>query len=199
MAPDDSFAQLMTRLRAGDEDAAAMLFHRFACRLIGLARLHLDARVRAMVDAEDVVQSAFRSFFLRAANGQFDLEGWNDLWALLTVITLRKCGRQVGYWFAARRDVRREVALPSAGEGERGGWEALAREPTPEEVAVLTLTLEQLMRGLDEQQRKVLELRLQGHSLPEISSQVGRSEYLVNRILKRVQRSLEQMQGGAEE
>ena len=36
----------MARLRAGDEDAASEVFHRFASRLIALARLQPDTRIR---------------------------------------------------------------------------------------------------------------------------------------------------------
>src|SRR5438874_1802198 len=64
---DPSFAQLMARLQARDEAAAAEVFGRFGQRLIGLARQHLDMRVRQKVDPDDVMQSALKSFFLRHA------------------------------------------------------------------------------------------------------------------------------------
>jgi RNA polymerase sigma-70 factor (ECF subfamily) len=93
MSPESSFADLMARLRAGDRDASALVFERFTRRLIGLARAHLDARLRQKVDPEDVLQSAYKSFFIRHARGEFDIDGWDGLWALLTVITVRKCSR----------------------------------------------------------------------------------------------------------
>jgi hypothetical protein len=43
MKPDDSFAQVTSRLNAGDDTAAAEVVRRFTHRLIGLARLRLDA------------------------------------------------------------------------------------------------------------------------------------------------------------
>ena len=46
-------------------------------------------QTRQKVDPEDVVQSAFRSFFTRQAAGQFDVASWDDLWGLLVVITVR--------------------------------------------------------------------------------------------------------------
>src|SRR5690242_9456367 len=61
VASEPSFADLMARLRAGDDAAAAALFQRFATRLIALARGRLDGLVRRKVDPEDVVQSVFRS------------------------------------------------------------------------------------------------------------------------------------------
>ena len=46
------------------------LFNRYAGRLTALARLRLSHAVAARVDAEDVVQSAYRSFFVLARNGK---------------------------------------------------------------------------------------------------------------------------------
>ena len=55
----------MGRLRSGEDEAAREVFVRFAARLAGLARRHLDVRLAVKVDPEDVVQSAYKSFFVR--------------------------------------------------------------------------------------------------------------------------------------
>ena len=39
----------------------------------------------------------------------FELSGWDGLWSLLTLITLRKCGHQTRHFRAACRDVRRSL------------------------------------------------------------------------------------------
>jgi len=59
MDPGRSFAELLARLQAGDDAAATRVFHRYAHRLIARARSRLDARLRAKVDPEDVVQYVF--------------------------------------------------------------------------------------------------------------------------------------------
>ena len=195
MPEDRAFEELMARLRARDDEAARNVFDRFARRLIALAGRHLDSRLRQKVDPEDVVQSAFRSFFVRQAEGQFDLSDWGALWSLLVVITLRKCGHKVEHFASSRRDVRREQA---AADPERG-WELAAPEPTPEEAAQLAEAVESLMRCLDDpRERQMLELCLQGHSGAEVSTRVGRSERTVQRVMSRVRRQLERMheQGG---
>jgi RNA polymerase sigma-70 factor, ECF subfamily len=188
MPHDPGFDALMDRLRRGDPAAAEGVFRRFARRLIGLARQRLDARLRQKVDPEDVLQSALKSFFVRHAAGEYDLDSWDSLWSLLTVITLRKCGHRARHFRAARRDVAREVAPP--GEGP-AGWQAIAREPTPEEAARLADTVEQLFRGLDDDGRRVVELSLQGYKAPEISAQLGLAERSVYRTQERVRRRLE--------
>src|SRR5262249_29128900 len=125
-----SFAEVMARLRAGQDDAAAQVFDRFAGHLVALARKHLDAQVLQKVDPEDVLQSVCRSFFARYPSGQLGgFASWDNLWAMLVVITLRKCGRQMDYFHAACRDVRREVApAPGPGEPDPGAGEATPAE-----------------------------------------------------------------------
>ncbi len=197
MSEQESFADLMDRLKGGDPQASYEIFNRFSRRLVGLARSRLDERLRRKVDPEDVMQSAFKSFFRVHADGQLDLPSWDSLWALLTVITLRKCGHRIDYFRAACRDVAREVTPRPSDEDSVASFEAIAREPTPSDAALLTETVEQVMRGLEEREQEVLALSLQGLSVPEISTQVGRTERTVHRVLKRVRERLEKMQGSA--
>jgi RNA polymerase sigma-70 factor (ECF subfamily) len=194
MSPGPSFDGLMGRLRAGDEAAAREVFRRFAGRLIGLAHGRLDPLVRAKVDAEDVVQSAFKSFFLGQAAGRFDLGDWDDVWGLLVCITLRKCGRAVRRFHVACRDVRREAADVGAGGV---AWDALAAEPTPAEAAMLAETVEQFLAALAPRERRIFELRLQGCTIPEISAAVGRTEHTVEGVLRKVRKRLHDLHGDA--
>jgi RNA polymerase sigma-70 factor (ECF subfamily) len=200
MSEDESFPELMARLRAGDADAAERVFRHFTQRLIALARSRLDAAVRQKVDPEDVLQSVYRSFYRRHLEGQFDLDGWDGLWGLLARITLRKCGRQVKHFRAARRDVRREAADEAAPEEEADeGWEALAREPTPPEAAQLAEAVEGLLAGLEGRDREVVSLALQGYSAAEVSARLNRPERTVYRLLARVKEQLRSLpDGGAE-
>src|SRR5579884_2588385 len=85
-------------------------FRRYATRLVAVARGYIRDRLRQKVDAEDVVQSVFRSFYHHHASGQFEVTSWESLWGLLVCITMRKCGRKVAYYQAACRDARREAS-----------------------------------------------------------------------------------------
>src|SRR5205814_9549174 len=147
-APDPSFDRLMTRLRAGDDDAAAEVFRRFTHRLIGLARSRLDHLIRSKVDPEDILQSVYRTFFSRQARDGFRLDSWDSLWGMLTVITVRKCDYRRKFFRAARRDVGRESATPPPPGLFGPDAQALARDPTPSEAARLAETVELLMREL---------------------------------------------------
>src|SRR5262245_21331099 len=105
----DAAVHLLTRWQAGDQEAATLLFRRYAGQLIGLARSRLSGKVNQRFDAEDVVQSAYRSFFLRARAGQYDCEKDDDLWQLLVSITLHKLHHHVERHTARKRAVKAEM------------------------------------------------------------------------------------------
>jgi RNA polymerase sigma-70 factor (ECF subfamily) len=187
------FPELLAQCREGVEDANRHLFEQVAHRLIGLARTHLRGAVRQKVDAEDVVQSVFKSFFVDLSAGQFNLPTWDSLWSLLVVITLRKCGRKVKHFLGPWRDVRREAApMPTADES-MASCIALAQDPTPTEAIALAEMVEQAMRPLKERERTIFELHLQGRTVEEICAQVERSEYTVQGVLKKVEKHLQQL------
>jgi DNA-directed RNA polymerase specialized sigma24 family protein len=185
MTSDHPCDEIMAQLRCADDDAARAVFERFASRLIALARGRLGARLRRKVDPEDVVQSAFRSFF---AAGGYPVESWDNLWSLLVVITLRKVNRRVAYFRAACRDVDREAAAPGDAAPD---WEALSGEPTPEAAAILAETVENLLARLKEWERSIVTMTLEGYAPAEISAKIGRSERTVYRVLEQIKRSLE--------
>jgi RNA polymerase sigma-70 factor (ECF subfamily) len=191
MVTPDSCTALMGRLRAGEQAAAQEVFGRFAVPLIALARRRFDRRLASKVDPEDVVQSACKSFFLRQRAGKFQVGGWDGLWRLLTLITLRKCADRVEYLRAERRDVRREIA---PGDSQVPPWQlAPDRGPLPQEAAVLAETVEALFRAEDADGRPVLELSLQGYTAEEISLRLGRALRSVQRLRERIRKRLERM------
>jgi RNA polymerase sigma factor (sigma-70 family) len=188
----DSFANFLSRLRNQDDAAAQELFGRFAHQLVALALRHIAAGFRHKVDPEDVVQSAYKSFFVRYGAGKLEAVNWNSLWGLLALITVRKCAERAAYHQAECRDAGREV---SPRGDEAAAWlEPLGREPTPLEAAQLSETIEQLLTGLDEEERPVLELSLQGYTTREISERLGRAERTVRLLREGVRHRLERMQ-----
>jgi RNA polymerase sigma-70 factor (ECF subfamily) len=188
-----SFAEFLALLHSRVDAAAQELFGRFARQLIALAHRHIGAGLRHKVDPEDVVQSAYKSFFFRYGAGTLEVVNWGSLWGLLTLITVRKCAERVAYHRAACRDAAREVSPPR--EEEAAPWqEPLGREPTPLEAAVLSETVEQLLAGLDEEERPILELSLQGYTTREISERLGRAERTVRLLREGVRHRLERMQ-----
>src|SRR5262249_46461673 len=143
-----------------------------------------SARLGQRIDAEDVVQSVYRSFFAGAAAGRYDLQRGGDLWRLLAAITLYKLRDQVKHHGAGKRQVERDETFGSEKSLLRLQNPVLSQAPTPMEAATLADELEQLMRRLEPQERRMLEMRLQGHNLEEIAATTDLSRRSVSRVLE---------------
>src|SRR3954468_2244838 len=106
--PDEvpSDRSLLFRFRRGQDDAPTLLYLRYAERLRALAEKQSSPGLAARVDPENIFQSVFRTFFRRAAAGQYDVPEGEEIWKLLLVIGLNKIRAVGAYHRAARRDVR---------------------------------------------------------------------------------------------
>ena len=182
---DEDSVELFARLRVGDDPAADEVFRRYMSRLTVLARTRLSPRLAQRLDPEDVVLSAFRSFFVRTRDGEFSLTRSGDLWRLLAAITLHKLHRQAERHQAERRSFAREERLEDSNVVPSQN-EPFSRRPTAEEAVALADELEHVMSALPPIQRRVLELRLQDHTLDEIAAAVGRNERTVRRTLEEI-------------
>ncbi|MEQ8789846.1 MAG: sigma-70 family RNA polymerase sigma factor [Pirellulaceae bacterium] len=189
---DDESKKLLACLVAGDDGAATRIVDRYTRRLLGLARSRLSEKLRRRVDPEDVLQSAYRSFFRRAEQGDFSLRRNGDLWRLLATITVNKTRKRVEYEQAQKRDVRLEEndaatapSLPFSSKPYENG-------PTPEEAITLVDEVASVMESLDGRDRRILELRLQDEPLDAIAQCPGIevSESTVRRVLKNIRDDL---------
>lgn len=188
---NDEAAKLLERFRKGDPQAADELFRRYSDRLVALARSRLSAKLKHRLDPEDVVQSAYRSFFAAVRAGRYGVTEGGDLWRLLVTITLHKVHHQFKRNTADRRSVARERNLEVEAAAGHLPPDLLAREPTPVEALALAEQVEQVMGQLEPLHRRMLELRLQGCSVEEIATATERSERTVRRLLERVKEQLE--------
>ncbi|WP_146444362.1 protein kinase domain-containing protein [Botrimarina colliarenosi] len=184
--------RLLDRFQAGDSQAAPEIFDRYVARLIGLARSRLSQGLKRRIDPEDVVHSAYRSFFVHAAEGDFALEQSGDLWRLLAQITLNKLRKQAERHTAARRDFRRD-------EGDAKAAFQASAEPAPEEAAALIEQVRLVAERLSADERFVLSAYLRGDSVDMIAKRLAKSPRTVRRALARVRTQTERQLLGSGE
>ena len=184
MEPSPGDQSCLERWRAGDEKAAAELYHRYVERLCGLAHRRLSTKLAARLDAEDIVQSVFRSFFVRAQEGKFVIQGDDDIWKLLAQITIHKTLKQVDYHRRGKRDAGAEVKASSA-DGDLL-MTYISREPTPDEAAIFIDELEFFLRELRPEDRTIIEMRLEGFDNVEIAERLGISDRTIRRLMERI-------------
>src|SRR6516165_9538352 len=97
---------LLSRFQRGEAGAATLLYLRYAARITSFAWTQRGPDLASRFDPDDIVQSIFRTFFRRAAEGHYDLPEGEDLWKLLLVIALQRVRDACSFHRAAKRDVR---------------------------------------------------------------------------------------------
>ncbi|MEX2188660.1 MAG: sigma-70 family RNA polymerase sigma factor [Pirellulales bacterium] len=181
-----SDGSLVRRFRRGEQDAATELYLRYADRLEKLAQRETGRDLGPRVDAEDVVQSVFRTFFRRAAQGQYDLPAGEELWRLILVIALNKI-RQLGiHHRAAKRSATRTKSVEH--------WDAVpAATGTSDDATALStlgMVVDELLSQLPAAHRTMIEMRIEGHEVAEIADRTARSPRSVERVLQNFRRQL---------
>jgi RNA polymerase sigma-70 factor (ECF subfamily) len=169
----------LRRVRSGQSDAATELYLRYAERLRALVVVQCGIDLAPRVGPEDIVQSVFRTFFRRVAGGQYDVPEGEELWQLFLVIALHKVRSTASFHRAAKRDVR----VTTTGLSETLASRQLV---APDELArtTLSLVIDELLDGLPDSMRAIVELRIEGREVEEIVSRTQRSRRSVERALQ---------------
>jgi RNA polymerase sigma-70 factor (ECF subfamily) len=166
--PDPTpFAELVRRVRQGDERAAEELVRAYEMPIRVLVRSRLtDPALKRQFDSVDVCQSVLASFFVRVAAGQYDLESPQQLVGLLVRMAQNKLRTRVRFHYQECRDVHRQ------GDAAEADGVALS-EPGPDRVAAGRELLGLLRERLDEEERAIADLRGLGKGWPEIAAELG--------------------------
>ncbi len=180
---DDEF---LCRVSRGNPSAAAELDHRYRQRLCRIVQGAWDRSFRQREDPEDVVQTVFRTYFRRAARGEFQIADSSDLWALLAKITRRKVVNRAEYHRAAKRRMGAETVLPI----DLGG----TRDPEPADAAIAAELVEKTLQGLEPRAGEVFQLRLAGCTEKEIAVELICTRAEVRLQLKRIRERLTQLE-----
>lgn len=191
MNTSSSFESVAKGLLNNQSTAEEIVHRRYVHHLVRLARNHISAQFNAKVDPEDVVQSVFKSFFVRHRDGKVLANNWNELWHLLARITTRKCIREVTKLQAEKRSVRRELSLNGVASNE---FQLPDRQPNSHELVVFKETLNCLISPLTDVQKEIVALKLSGYSKVEISKKINRSERTVHRAFDVLKELLEKLQ-----
>lgn len=176
---------LLRRFQDGEDDAATAIYLRYAKRLQQLAASQTGRELAVRLDPEDIVQSVFRTFFRRAAEGHYHIPDGEELWKLFLVIALNKIRSLGEYHRAVKRNVRSTKAF--------GHVERYLSSPESDDqraFRMLQWTIEDVMSQLGESERQIVSLRIEGHDINSIAASTGRAKRSVERILQQFRQNL---------
>jgi RNA polymerase sigma-70 factor, ECF subfamily len=189
--PDGNWDRLIQGLRQGDSLAAREFCDHYGAMMERLADKHLSPGVRRRVGPEDVVQSACRTFLRRVRGGEFQLPDSEALWRLLCAITVTKVREQTRFHLRQKRGLGHEVAAALDPDDSRlGGFMPADPGPSPDEAVEFADQFQQVLGTLDEEERQVVDLKLQDYTNDEVGERMGCSERTVRRLLKRIEMRL---------
>lgn len=175
-----SDTELLSQLESGHEEAAALLYHRYADRLIRLAERRSAGQLANRLDAEDIVQSVFRTFFRRASTGHYQLPEGEEIWKLFLVISLNKIRKKADFHQAAKRNVGRTQAI---------GDKQLAANDEPSQI--LQMTIEEMISRLPKEHQGVIRDRISGFEVAEMAERNRLSRRTVERVLQSFRQHLQ--------
>lgn len=176
-------------LRQGDDAVCMEFWSQFGPALEGMARKQLSDRLQRRVGADDIVQSACRTFFRRMSAGQFELEDSDALWRLMCALTLTKARRAARDQSRLKRGMQNEVYIDAArsqdGDSAKHDLPDQATS-NPVSAALFADELNHLLEKLSPQECQVLEMKLANHTVEEIAAQLQCSERTVRRVSSQI-------------
>ncbi len=219
MEKDRENQPLHVRAAAATDSVAWDLDRLFRDRLCDLVDRQMNQIHKRRQDPEDVIQSTFRSFYRRTANGEYQFTHTGALWCLLKRIAHRKLLKRIEHDNAIIRDVNMEEyaedeQIPSQnvtdaqahlfGEALEMALHGL-ESPAPEVFRLhvhgytVAEVIEKVLNGLNSPYPEILSKRLQGKSEREIADEIGSTReavrYKLNRMRERISRMLSDVEG----
>ncbi|TWU49151.1 ECF sigma factor [Rubripirellula reticaptiva] len=192
----EAFAELLEKVRDGDEQATTQLWESYFQQLVRVAAKRLPLNLRRSGDEEDIAISAFHSFIAGIRRDQFpDLSGPENLWGLLITLTSRKSQAHLRRQTRQKRGggkVRGEsVFLNHAGELTSGGIGGITGGSDAADIhAELAEACDGLLDQLeDEQLKQIAIMRMDGYLVDEIATRLELSKRAVERRLQLIRRT----------
>lgn len=168
MVDPASFNEFVRRVRAGDAQAAEELVRRYESLIRRTVRMRLeDGRLTRLFDSLDVCQSVLKSFFVRTAAGQYDLDEPDQLVRLLVSMAQNKLASEARRHHQQKRDQRR------AGEGDEGLELVPSGDPTPSRVLAARDLLAVTRDRLTPEERALVDLRTEGLTWDQVAARTG--------------------------
>jgi RNA polymerase sigma factor (sigma-70 family) len=163
-----SFQTLIERIRARDSEAIGEFVRRYEPHIRRYARVRArDPQLRRLLDSEDICQQVLISLCRRLVEGQYRLDSHEQLLGLLRDMAHNK------YVNEARRHRRLIRNIEQAKGGPPEELDLATPTPGPLDQLIARDLLNEVLRRLTPERRRVVDLREQGRDWPEVAAELG--------------------------
>src|SRR3954451_24290395 len=174
---DDDLADLIERVKAGDEAAIRDLIQRFEGAVRTIVRVRLPQSLRSQFDSMDFVQAVWQSVLTKDGQDLGRFTNARHFRGFLQGVARNKVFDEHRKRTRTRKySLQREEPLYVRRGDRIMPREVAAPDPTPSQDAQAHDRFAQLVAGRSPQETKVVDLRRQGLTFDEIAEQTGLTE-----------------------
>jgi RNA polymerase sigma factor (sigma-70 family) len=183
------FSALVERVRLGDEEALAELLQHYEAEVRLTARILLGRALRPHLDSVDLVQSVYHSLMVGLRGNKIEVGTPQQFLGLAVTIVRRKVAR---HWRRIQRQQRLEPHRDETEDAADLLTSLSCPDAGPAETALYNDAVEHLCGQLDDKDRQLIELRLQGHSTAEVARKLRLDPDILRVRLSRLRKWLRQ-------
>lgn len=187
--PDPQKAQtdFWLRMRDADETALAAIVKEYEVEIRRAATMRLGPLLRPHLDSVDLVQSVYITLLKGLRGEKFHIAGPQELVALSAEIIRRKVAQ---VWKRLKRRTELNNNLTGSREDEEHVIVNRDGEPDPMADAEMRDAIDRIMQECDPADKKLLQLRLEGHSTAEAARALDADPDVLRVRLSRLRKRL---------
>lgn len=160
------FAQLVNRVRDGDDSAMTKLTEKYGAAMRRTARELIGKSLQSHLDSVDLVQSVQLILWLGLRAGKFTIEGPENLLGLAKTLLKRKVAR---YCRSVKLQMKCTIEANLADTLPDTMLFGATNEGEPARISELDDLVEHFINQLGDLDRRLISLRLEGYSTAEVA------------------------------
>jgi RNA polymerase sigma-70 factor (ECF subfamily) len=185
MSDSSQFQTLLRELQAGSQEAARVLAASYREHVLRCVRRSLHQKLRRYCDSLDMAQLVWASVLI-VPQRLAEIQSPEQFIRFLAGVVRNKIAHEGRRLRALKNDIARQVRLDDP-DGAIGPH-PVSRDPTPSAVAMLQERYQQLLNRPVERDRRIVELRSEGHTFDEIADRLNIDERTARKVISRLKR-----------
>jgi len=185
--PQKPETDFWVRMRDADETALAAIVKEYEVEIRRAATMRLGPLLRPHLDSVDLVQSVYITLLKGLRDDKFHIAGPQELVALSAEIIRRKVAQ---VWKRLKRRTELNTNLTGSREDDEHVIVNRDGEPDPMADAEMRDAIERIMQECDPADKKLLQLRLEGHSTAEAARALDADPDVLRVRLSRLRKRL---------